>query len=103
MWTIRPYAPDDRDAVMALADRLLVGAPGWRDLKRWRSAVRGWVEGSGAGRALLAAAESLARENGHARLTLETGAANTRALDFYDRAGYDVETVRLTKSLTGTR
>lgn len=151
MWTVRPYETADRDAVVALADRLLVGAASWRDPDRWVTAVRGWVagsiesagqpdhalfvaygdgdvagfvsvstrehftgdvdayvgelavapwaEGRGAGRELVVAAERWARDNGYARITLETGAANRRARDFYYRGGYLDEEVRLTKQL----
>jgi len=153
MWTIRAYRSGDRHDLRALADRLAVGRPSWRDHDRWSRAVRGWVEasiaaadedghallvaergtdsrlagfvsvgsrthftgdvdayvgelavaawaeGRGAGRALLDAAEAWAAAHGYARLTLETGAANQRALDFYRRAGYLREDVRLTKLL----
>lgn len=152
MWAIRPLEPRDGDAVLALADRLSVGSPSWRDRGRWLIAVRGWVEGSarvasepghamfvacedgrvagfvslgtrthftgdvdayigelvvaewaegrGAGRALLSAAEQWATAEGHRRLTLESGAANARALQFYTRAGYREEDIRLTKLMT---
>jgi ribosomal protein S18 acetylase RimI-like enzyme len=57
------------------------------------------AEGRGAGRALLAAAEQWAAEHGFARVTLETGTRNDRALRLYERAGYLTEEVRLTKTL----
>lgn len=62
-------------------------------------AVAPWAEGGGAGRALLHAAERWARDNGYARITLETSAANLRARHFYYRGGYLDEAVRLTKEL----
>lgn len=62
--------------------------------------VAEWAEGRGAGQALVEAAESWATVNGHPRLTLETGAANLRARDFYARAGHHEEDVRLTKQLS---
>lgn len=40
---IREYQPADRDAVMALAPRLIEGKAPWRDDKRWLAAVRGWI------------------------------------------------------------
>ncbi len=40
---IREYAPADRDAIMALAPRLLAGKPAWRDRDGWLTAVRGWL------------------------------------------------------------
>lgn len=43
---VRDYSADDRDAVMALADRLTVGVASWRPVESARRAVRGWVESS---------------------------------------------------------
>ena len=57
----------------------------------------GAVEGSGAGRALMAAAEEWAAGRGLSRITLETGARNDRARHFYERAGFAEEDVRLSK------
>ncbi|MFC4112545.1 GNAT family N-acetyltransferase [Nonomuraea zeae] len=57
-------------------------------------AVRG-----GVGRMLMAAAEDWARRQGLRHLTLETGAANTTARQFYAALGYHEEGVRLTRSL----
>lgn len=59
------------------------------------------VEGLGIGRALMAAAEQWACERGLEFLTLETGAANSRARGFYRTLGYAEEDVRLTKPLRG--
>lgn len=56
-------------------------------------------EGRGVGAALLAAAEEWARERQAPFISLATGAANTRALAFYARHGYQPEDVRLTKPL----
>lgn len=61
--------------------------------------VAEWAESRGVGRAMVQTAEEWAISNGHARLTLETGAANRRALRFYAEAGYQPEDVRLTKQL----
>lgn len=57
-------------------------------------AVRG-----GVGRLLMAAAEDWARGQGLRHLTLETGAANLTARQFYTALGYREEGVRLTRSL----
>ena len=57
------------------------------------------AEGTGAGAALLAAAESWARQHGATRIALDTGAANTRARAFYARHGYAEESVKLVKVL----
>lgn len=56
-------------------------------------------EGQGVGAALLHAAEAWAREQSLPFISLATGAANTRALAFYARYGYQPEDVRLTKPL----
>ncbi|AWS40337.1 hypothetical protein DKM19_02300 [Streptosporangium sp. 'caverna'] len=53
----------------------------------------------GVGRALIEAAESWAKDRGHARITLETGAANTNARRFYAALGYSEEEVRLSRAL----
>lgn len=57
------------------------------------------IEGRGAGRALMAAAEQWAAVRGLPRITLETGARNHRARHFYEDAGYQEEEVRLTKAV----
>ena len=57
------------------------------------------MEGRGAGRALMAAAEQWAAARGLPRITLETGARNHRARRFYEDAGYQEEEVRLTKAV----
>ena len=57
------------------------------------------VEGRGVGTALVNACEQWAREQGYALLTVSTGAANTRALRFYDHLGFHEEDVTLTKLL----
>lgn len=62
-------------------------------------AVIAEVEGQGVGAALLAAAETWARERGLRLVALDTGAANTRAREFYARHGYAEEGVRLAKVL----
>jgi GNAT superfamily N-acetyltransferase len=54
---------------------------------------------SGVGRALMEAVEDWARLRGHRRLTLETGAANTTAREFYEALAYEYEDVRLSKEL----
>lgn len=54
---------------------------------------------SGAGAALMAAAEGWAAARGLGRLTLETGAANSGALGFYRALGYADEEVRLSRAI----
>lgn len=62
-------------------------------------AVREDAEGQGVGRALVHAAESWAQEQGYTLVVLDTGAANPRARAFYQRLGYQEESIRLTKPL----
>ncbi|MCY1138982.1 GNAT family N-acetyltransferase [Actinoplanes sp. Pm04-4] len=61
--------------------------------------VDGGSEGRGIGTLLMAAAEQWGRERGLRHLTLETGAANRHAREFYAARGYQEEDVRLTKAL----
>jgi ribosomal protein S18 acetylase RimI-like enzyme len=58
-------------------------------------------EGRGVARALMGAVEAWAAGRGLANVTLETGAKNARARDFYRRAGYEEEELRYTKRLSG--
>jgi GNAT superfamily N-acetyltransferase len=62
-------------------------------------AVTDAVEGRGIGAALLHAAESWARDEGYARLTLNVFDGNARARRAYERAGFQVETIRYVKPL----
>src|SRR5690606_29159690 len=57
-------------------------------------ATTGAAEGTGVGRALMAHAETRARERGLSLLTLNVFATNARARRFYERAGYAVEMVK---------
>ena len=56
-------------------------------------------EGQGVGRALVGAAVRWAQERGLSRITLETGAANRRARQFYATLGFEEEDIRLTRLL----
>jgi ribosomal protein S18 acetylase RimI-like enzyme len=62
-------------------------------------AVAGHAEGSGAASALLGGAERWARERGYTTLTLNVFAGNGRARAFYEKSGFQVETLRYTKPL----
>lgn len=62
-------------------------------------AVRRDAEGSGAGRALLEAAESWATERGHRFLALHVFAANSGARGFYEHLGYVEDEIRLVRLL----
>ena len=58
------------------------------------------AEGLGVGRALIAACEQWARNQGYGLLVLHTGAANVHARGFYQRLGFLEEDVKLVKVLT---
>lgn len=45
-FVIRPYRDSDRDAILALAPRLLIGMAEWRDRERSLEAIRQWVTAS---------------------------------------------------------
>ncbi len=62
-------------------------------------AVSEEAEGQGVGQALVAACEQWAWGQGYGFLSLETGAANTRAIGFYHHLGFQEEDVRLVKVL----
>ena len=53
-----------------------------------------FVEGIGVGRALIAAVEEAARSSGCERLLVMTTNDNLRALELYQRAGFQIEAVR---------
>ena len=57
------------------------------------------AEGRGVGKALLAACEQWARDQGYQLLALATGAANEHALGFYRHLGYLAEDIKLVKRL----
>ena len=57
------------------------------------------AEGTGVARALMAHAESWARDRGFALLTLNVFDRNERARRFYDRSGFRAETIKYAKQL----
>src|SRR3990167_1886410 len=56
-------------------------------------------EGKGVAQSLVKQAERWAKEMGFSRLALDVFASNEHALKFYERAGFQPETVRLIKKL----
>ena len=62
-------------------------------------AVTDAAEGHGVGAALLRAAEDWARAQGYAKLTLNVFDGNARARRAYERAGFEMETIRYVKGL----
>jgi GNAT superfamily N-acetyltransferase len=59
------------------------------------------ARGIGIGSALLAYAERWAVDNGAIRLTLSSANHRREAHEFYERRGYEISGVRLSKQLTG--
>jgi len=57
------------------------------------------LEGRGAGRALMAAAERWAAQRGLSRIALDTGARNHRARRFYEWTGFAEEEIRFSKAV----
>jgi ribosomal protein S18 acetylase RimI-like enzyme len=57
------------------------------------------AEGQGVGRALVEAVMEHARERGFERISVSTGAANTRARRLYEHLGFDDEDVTLSRTL----
>ena len=97
---------DGRAVMVALLDRRVAGMVSLAERRHFTGdldayigelVTDGAVEGSGAGRALMAAAEEWAAGRGLSRITLETGARNDRARHFYERAGFAEEDIRLSK------
>ena len=86
---------DDAAGMVSLAER--EHFTGELDAYVGELAVHHAIEGHGVGRALLAAAEEWAATRGLSRITLETGARNHRARQFYERTGYEEEDIRLSK------
>ncbi|OHD09166.1 MAG: hypothetical protein A3E77_15625 [Sphingopyxis sp. RIFCSPHIGHO2_12_FULL_65_19] len=56
-------------------------------------------EGKGVAQSLVKQAERWAKEMGFSRLALDVFASNEHALKFYERAGFQPETVRVIKKL----
>jgi len=101
-----------RAVLVALLDGQVAGMVSLAEREHFTGQVDAYVgelvvnramEGRGAGRALMAAAEQWAAARGLARITLETGACNHRARHFYESAGYQAEEVRLTKAVAPRR
>ena len=62
-------------------------------------AVREDIEGHGVGNALVKACEEWSRNQGYTLLVLDTGIANEQARYFYQRLGFQEESIKLTKLL----
>ena len=62
-------------------------------------AVAKEAEGQGVGKALMAVGEAWSREQGYRLLTLNVFAANQRAIAVYEKAGFEVDTIKYLKRL----
>ncbi|ANS79545.1 hypothetical protein SGUI_2149 [Serinicoccus hydrothermalis] len=102
-------APDGDDIWVARENDHVVGFVHVGTRTHWTGAVDAYVgelavaashTGRGIGELLMRRAEEWAREAGHTRLTLETGAGNAPARRFYAGLGYVTEEVVLTRDLT---
>jgi ribosomal protein S18 acetylase RimI-like enzyme len=56
-------------------------------------------EGQGCGRVLLAAAEDWARARGYRFITLSVFPENRRAVELYERVGYETDVLRMLKTV----
>ena len=57
------------------------------------------AEGQGVAQSLVSEAENWARQMGFTRVALDVFASNERGLRFYDKMGFDHETIRVIKSI----
>jgi ribosomal protein S18 acetylase RimI-like enzyme len=62
-------------------------------------AVEPEAEGRGVAQSLVSKAEQWAKQMGYARLALDVFASNGRGLRFYEKAGFQHETIRVIKPL----
>jgi GNAT superfamily N-acetyltransferase len=106
--SIAATEPEQRPIFVA-ADAQVVGFVTTGTQQHWAGAVDAYVgelvidpawARTGIGRRLMERAEDWARGQGHERLTTQTGAGNTAALDFYAALGYLPEDVTLSKPLS---
>ncbi len=102
---------DDRGVWVGVVDDSVVGFVSVAEDDHWCGQVDAWVgelvvderyEGRGIARALMATVERWARERGLAHVRLSTGAANHGARAFYERIGYAISDVTLTRELGPT-
>ena len=92
-------AERDRDAVGCLHMLVTTDFFGVRHAHISVIATTEAAEGSGVGRALIVHAEAWARQRGLTLLTLNVFAANGRARQFYEKAGFAPETLKYVKPL----
>ncbi len=100
---------DEQAVFVARVEGTVVGMVAVEEQRHWSGDLDAYVgelatavghESRGVGSALLARAETWARDRGLTCITLETGAANARARTLYAARGYLDEEIRLTRLLT---
>ena len=99
---------DDHGGWVAVLDESIVGFVSVAQEDHWCGQADAWVgelivderyEGQGIARALIAVVEDWANTRGLAHVRLSTGAANHGARAFYERIGYGLNEVTLTRDL----
>lgn len=100
--------PTERPTLVAVVDGRVRGVVTGGTRRHWSGevdahigelAVDPGVGRCGIGAALVAAVEHRLRAFGHQRITLETGAGNSAARAFYERLGFEIEEVVLTRAM----
>jgi len=114
---VEGWVADAIDAAEHAPDRLMVavdeteavvGFVGVEKRRHWSGATDAYIgelvvaaehENQGIGRALVDAALRWATVNGYERISVSTGAVNTRAVGLYERLGFEPEDVTLTRAV----
>ena len=95
---------DNQTVLVADLDGSVGGFVSVGTRKHWSGAIDGYIgelvvsheaEGAGIGSALIQAAAEWSREQELERVSVDTGAANTRARNLYKRLGFDEEGITL--------
>lgn len=98
---------DDHSVLVADRDGSVCGFVTVTTQPHWSGATDGYIgelvvsphcEGEGIGTALIEAACDWSRSRGLGRILVQTGAANTRALDVYHSVGFEDEGVSLSRA-----
>jgi L-amino acid N-acyltransferase len=99
----------DQAVLVAELDGLLVGFVTLSSVRHWSGELDAWIgelvvhpdaEGRGMGTSLVEAVIERAREDGHARISVSTGATNSRARRLYAKLGFEDEDVTLSRGLS---
>jgi len=99
---------DGRGGWVAVIDHRIVGFVSVAEQAHWCGQLDAWIgelvvseqyERQGVARALITTVEGWATQRGLGHVRLSTGAANHGAREFYDRLGYALNEVTLTRTL----